>query len=161
MKYPEWLKKYRGEAFGALICLALGMASGLSATASDYHWYSLLNHPSFAPPKGIFGPVWTILYCMMGVVLTRLWRQRTTNPWPIKILLGHLILNFAWSSLFFHYHRIDLAFYDLLCLWMSLVVLVVLIKKDRFLLTILLIYGGWISFALILNGWFYLFNLPV
>jgi benzodiazapine receptor len=158
MKYLKWVKKYQSEIVGVIICVSLGMFSGLITNASDYDWYASLNHPPFRPPNAIFAPVWTILYCMIGIVLTRFWQQRNINPWPLKILVGHMLLNFAWSALFFHCHRIDLAFYDLLCLWMSLVFLIFMIRRNRFSLTILVIYGGWISFALLLNGWLYLFN---
>ena len=57
------------EILGGLLCIILGMLSGYSVSAGDSLWYTNISKPSFNPPGWIFGPVWSLLYFMMGIAL--------------------------------------------------------------------------------------------
>lgn len=67
-------------------------------------WYATLNKPFFAPPNWIFGPVWTLLYFLMGVAFYLIWKQGWQKK-KIKtagmFFLVQLALNFIWSPIFF------------------------------------------------------------
>lgn len=84
MKYKK-IKQNYPEIGGALLCIMLGTISGLGINVKDSLWFINLQKPSFMPPNWIFGPVWTILYFLMGIALAKLWKERahpTAAPRP-------------------------------------------------------------------------------
>jgi translocator protein len=168
------LKKHKLNLIFSCICLTLGMLSGSIAKPDDYLWLNNLNKPWFNPPNWIFGPVWTILYIMMGMVISKIWQTKfniqsevhnkptTTSlkysDWPIILFILQLILNLSWTPIFFHYRRIDLGFYVICLLWCSLFGLMFVTKKIKGIFWLLLPYISWVSFALILNLFIYKLN---
>ena len=56
-------------------CLIIGFLSGMATTDSINSWYVNINKPSFNPPNWIFGPVWSILYTMMGIAAGLIWHE--------------------------------------------------------------------------------------
>ena len=143
----------------ALGCLMLGLLSGLSVSSGDSSWYLALIKPSFNPPAWIFGPVWTLLYLMMGVALAQLWRTRAQNPGLLGLFFVQFIANLAWSPLFFGLHRLDWASYDVTLLWLSLAVLIIGSWKKAWVSLLLLPYGIWVSFASVLTWTLYGLNI--
>lgn len=152
-----YLKTHQPEIMGAIFCLALGVLSGLGTTAGDSAWYLSLVKPSFNPPSWVFGPVWTILYLMMGVAAGKLWKLRHQNALPLALFSIQFIFNLLWSPLFFYFHRIDLALYDMYLLWISLAILMIVVRQYRSVILLLTPYIIWVSFAMLLN--FSLYNL--
>ena len=146
------------EIIGSLLCLVLGMLSGVGVEASDMVWYNALHKPVFNPPAWVFGPVWALLYLMMGVVLGRLWKDRKKNWHLIVVFIIQLVFNLLWSTLFFHCHRIGWALLDLSALWVSLVVFLAWALHQRVIMGLFLPYFVWVSFALILNLSLYSMN---
>lgn len=152
------ITKNAPEIVGAVLCLSLGMLSGFFAHASDSFWYMNLCKPSFNPPAFIFAPVWTILYCMMGIALGILWKNRSKHK-NILLLFGiQFLCNLAWSPLFFYMHRIDLAFIDICALWISLLIFMIVARKQKIVLFLFVPYFLWVSFALVLNGTIWMMN---
>ncbi len=161
---------YRPEIIGVIICLIISSVAGSMTAHSDFLWYASLNKPSFNPPKYVFAPVWTILYILMGWVLGRLFKSRGQHPELLYWFLIQLFFNAIWSFIFFTMHSIFLAMLDLIALWISLTVLMVMLKmRDRVLLFtskdrdelsfyLLLPYWLWVSFALVLNISLYSLN---
>ncbi len=145
------------NVLGMTFCLSLGMASGYAAHSGVSDWYDMLIKFPLNPPSWIFAPVWTVLYLMLGVVLANFWVNRRLYSNLLVIFSLNLIMNFLWSELFFGMHRIDLAFYDLIGIWLSALVILAILKRreDRFLLWMIAPYCMWVSFALLLN--FYIF----
>src|SRR5580765_7928312 len=96
------------EPLPLLVALALPLAAGAlggAATASSLRtWYPTLRKPPFNPPGWIFGPVWMLLYLLMGIAMYLVWtgsrsrsgRMRTASWW-----LAQLVLNLLWSLVFF------------------------------------------------------------
>ncbi|NBV28502.1 tryptophan-rich sensory protein [bacterium] len=148
---------YRSKIIGALFCLSLGTLSGLSMGYADLTWYHQLHKPSFNPPGWIFGPVWTTLYIMMGIVLGDLWNDRASSKKVLWIFAVQMILNVLWSPLFFYMHRIDLALYDIILLWIFIGSLIANITKWSSKL-FLVPYFLWVSFACVLNVSLYVMN---
>ena len=138
-------------AIGALLCLGLGFMAGYGIETGESSWYAGLIKPSYNPPGWIFAPVWSILYIFMGIVLAWLWGEPAQNKVLLIIFALQMLFNLAWTPLFFHMQRVDLALYDIILLWVSLLSLLVLAAKKRAILLLLLPYMLWVSFALVLN----------
>jgi benzodiazapine receptor len=155
----SYIKKYSPELLGSLICLTLGMLSGYGVKAGASNWYINLHKPGFNPPSWIFGPVWTVLYLMMGMVLGKVWKERTEKPFLLQLFIIQLLLNLLWSPLFFYLHRIGLALLDICLLWACLILFMILVKNQRASFLLFLPYTLWVSFAVILNFNIYKMNL--
>lgn len=146
------LRKYFYEISGTVLCLGFGILSGYIVNSGKSDWYINLIKPSFNPPSWVFAPVWSILYIMMGIALGKILKLESN----IKIILLPLfviqfVFNIIWSPLFFYYHRIDLAFYDICGLWLTIIILIIFAKNSRIITSLLFPYFVWVSFALVLN----------
>lgn len=139
----------RFEWIGIITCLSLGILSGISVSVGDSSWYMHLHKPSFNPPNWIFGPVWSILYVLMGIAIGKIWRNHSVLQ---RILFfSQFILNLLWSPIFFYYHQIQFAFIDLCMLWIFLLALLFLVKKQTKIFILLVPYFLWVTFAGFLN----------
>ena len=143
-----------GNVVAIAICNAVGIL-GAVFTSTDTQWYQTLAKPSFQPPGWIFGPMWTLLYSLMGVALFRVIERRSqpharTALW---LFAAQLVLNGIWSPLFFGAEAIGAA---LVVIGMLVVVLSVTIRQflaiDRLSGMLLVPYLGWVSFATVLNA---------
>ncbi|MDE2604902.1 MAG: tryptophan-rich sensory protein [Burkholderiales bacterium] len=135
--------------------LALVIAAGaLGALASREaaSFYAQLSRPSWAPPAGIFGPVWTALYLMMGVAAWRVATALAQRQPGLALFLAQLAANVLWSWLFFAWHLGGVAFADILLLDALVIATIVAFwRADRAAAALLLPYLGWIGFATALN----------
>lgn len=147
----NFFTRHRSELIGSTLCLLLGILSGYAVSASDSLWYVNINKPSFNPPSWIFAPVWTLLYLMMGIALGKIWNKNPKDSSQLILFGCQFFFNLLWSPLFFHFHRIDLALYDISLLWLSLSWLLILARKERIIFMLLLPYLLWVSFAFFLN----------
>lgn len=135
-------------AVGAV--LAIGGLAG-SSSAQDY---GRLQQPSFAPPAWVFGPVWTVLYALMAVAAWLVWR---TGPSPqsrraLTFYAAQLVLNAAWTPLFFGLGWRGIAFFELSALLVVLVATVVMFwRLSRPAAAMLVPYLLWSAFAWALN----------
>jgi tryptophan-rich sensory protein len=135
------------------LCAAAG-ALGALASVSAPEFYALLDRPSWAPPAGVFGPVWTLLYLSMALAAWLVWRER---GWArARSALGLFVLQLAanalWSWLFFGWHQGALAFADILLLLALIVATLFAFARVRSLAAWLLVpYLAWVSFATALN----------
>ena len=127
---------------------------GGAASIEAGPFYSKLVRPAWAPPAWIFGPVWTVLYVLMGIAAWLVWRVggfRAARA-ELTLFLVQLGLNALWSWLFFGWQRGDLAFADILLLWALMVGTVIGFWRIRRLAGALLVpYLLWVSFAVVLN----------
>ena len=135
--------------------LALSLAaSGTAVFVSTSGWYAGLNKPAWNPPGWIFGPVWTLLYVMMGIAAWLIWRE---GGWkmqrlPLSLFLLQWLFNALWTPLFFGAHRIGPAFVDIVLLWLTLVLTLTLFwRVSRMAGMLLMPYLGWVTFAAALN----------
>lgn len=125
-------------------------------------WYLELNKPFFNPPNWVFGPVWSILYLMIGISLYLIWDEGI-NKKNVKIALSVFLIqwffNAVWSVIFFGYHQIGLALMEIVLLWIFILLTIVNFYKVRKIAAYLLIpYLLWVSFATVLNLSLYLLN---
>ena len=93
-----------------------------------------------------------------GLVSWRVWRRGgwTARAVPLSAFVVQLGLNFAWSFIFFSFHRIGWALVDILLLWLMIVVTIRLFAiVDRYAAWLLAPYLGWVMFAAALNAEIY------
>ncbi len=147
------MNKWLVLAGSILLTLVVGAIGGLSTAEAIPTWFAALNKPSFNPPNWVFGPVWTTLYIMIAVAAWRVW---LVEGFDRKWLLPYLVqlgLNLGWSLIFFGARRPDLALIEIVLLWISIVVTLVVFRRiDRGAGWLLAPYLAWLSFATILNG---------
>ena len=86
--------------------LASFSAGAIGSQFMPGDWFTALNKPSWNPPGWLFGPVWTLLYLLMGVAAWRVWRKAGFRGAPVAlgVFACQLVLNAAWSWLFFGLH---------------------------------------------------------
>lgn len=145
------------------IPLLLGSIAGIATSRNIENWYNQLNKPSFAPPNEVFGPVWTLLYILIGVALYRYWQSTAVNENEKKkgyILFGaQLLLNFLWSFIFFEFKQLGLAFFEIILMWIAiLLTIVVFSRADKGAARLLVPYIAWVSFACVLNYAYWTLN---
>ena len=146
------------KQFAGLVAWLIGsfIAAGIGGAASIQAgpFYAQLVRPEWAPPSSIFGPVWTVLYALMGIAAWLVWRAggfRAAKT-ALTLFLVQLALNSLWSWLFFGWHRGALAFADILLLWALIVATLIAFWRIRPLAGALLVpYLLWVSFASALN----------
>lgn len=126
-------------------------------------WYATLVKPSFNPPNWIFGPVWTILFALMGVSLYLVWQKgfkSKKNKFALKIFGVQFALNVLWSLIFFGLKNISFAFADIIFLWIAVALTIkTFYKISRTAAYLLIPYILWVSFATILNFYVWSLNL--
>lgn len=145
-----------------IICLAAGAIGALATYPAIPGWYASLIKPSFSPPSWVFGPVWTVLYVLMGIAAYTVYRTGMKKPAvrdAIAVFGVQLGLNLLWSLLFFGLHS---PLYGLLCivaLWAAIAITIIrfyAISKNAGLL--LAPYILWVSFASLLNFSIWMLN---
>lgn len=145
-----------------ILCLLAGFIGSFFTASSISSWYSTLAKPFFNPPNYLFGPVWTLLYILMGISLYIIWTKKS-NPkqkkFAIYLFAIQLILNTLWSILFFGLQNPLLAFIEIIFLWAAILLTIINFKKISKPAAYLLIpYILWVSFAAILNFSLYYLN---
>ena len=117
-------------------------------------WYARLTKPKFNPPAWVFAPVWTGLYLAMAVAAWLVWERGgwTAQKLPLALYLAQLLLNAAWTPLFFGAHRIGLALVDIVLQWLAIAATFFLfIRVNQFAGWLFVPYLAWVSFAAVLN----------
>jgi len=141
--------------------LALGAFAGMFTSRAVPEWYASLNQPTFNPPNWIFGPVWTVLYILMGFSAFLIWKLPASpaRNFALTIYLVQLLLNFGWTFLFFYFKTIGLALIEIVLLWTAILVMILLFHRLRPPAAwINLPYLLWVTFATVLNAAYYRLN---
>lgn len=136
--------------------LAVGGLSGYATARGVSTWYPTLVKPSFNPPAWVFGPVWTVLYIVMGVAAFLVWRGGLDVDGvriALTIFAVQLALNGLWSILFFGMHAPGLALVEIILLWIAIGTTTLLFwRVSPIAGALLLPYWMWVSFATVLNA---------
>ena len=111
--------------------LLVGSASGIATASGVNDWFQTINKPSFNPPNYLFGPVWTLLYILMGIsfYLVLQTQHSKSKKYALIIFFVQLLLNFCWSFLFFKYQLIGAAFIDIILIWLSIICMIYTFNK--------------------------------
>ncbi|MEP7145855.1 MAG: TspO/MBR family protein [bacterium] len=145
-----------------VICQLAGVIGTIFTMDSIPTWYAALNKPSFNPPGWLFGPVWIVLYLMMGISLFIIWKEDLKNKEvrsAFILFIIQLIFNAAWSVVFFGMHSIAGGLIVIAILWLLILFTIIRFKNISRTAAILLIpYLLWVSFATVLNFFIYKLN---
>jgi len=136
--------------FGWLLLVFAAAAIGGLASARAGTFYAELVRPGWAPPGWLFGPVWSVLYALMGVSAWLVWRAQGFAGARCALLLfmAQLGVNALWTWLFFAWHRGALAFAEILLLWVMIVGTIMLFWRiSKLAGGLLLPYLAWVTFA--------------
>lgn len=132
-----------------LVSFAAAAVGGL-ASANSGEFYQALVRPSWAPPGWLFGPVWSVLYALMGVSAWLVWRARGFNGarQALLMFIAQLAANALWTWLFFVWRLGGAAFADILVLWCLILLTAILFwRVNRTAGVLLMPYLAWVSFA--------------
>jgi translocator protein len=139
---------------GWLALTGVAAAVGAVSSVDAGSFYAELSRPGWAPPASVFGPVWTLLYIMMGTAVWLVWREPGSDLRQRALVLYviQLVLNALWSVLFFRERQGGWAFADILALWVLIVATAgAFWGMRRWSAALLVPYLLWVSFAAVLN----------
>lgn len=138
-----------------LACELTGILSAALSNTSNNPWFDSLVKPEWNPPDAVFGPVWTVLYLLMGISVWMVWFDTPDgkNKKPaIAVFILQLFCNFVWSILFFRMQSPFAALIDIVLLLALIITTMVLFARHSKIAAYLLIpYLLWVSFATVLN----------
>lgn len=110
-------------------------------------WYEHLDRPSWRPPKWAFGPVWTALYAGMGYASYLVYKEGGDST-ALALYSTQLLLNWAWTPIFFGQHNLKLAFYEISALWVAVAACGIKFYSINTVAGFLFIpYQAWVSLA--------------
>ncbi len=137
------------------LCFFVAFAGSFVTTPAIEGWYAGLVKPAFNPPNWIFGPVWSILYFLMGLSFYIVWNKGITwrkEKRAIFAFFIQLFLNFFWSFTFFGMEQPLFAFFVIMALWLTILYTIIQFKKLSTAAAYLLLpYIAWVTFASLLN----------
>ncbi len=139
-----------------------GIIGAVFTTSAIPTWYATLARPEFSPPNWIFGPVWTMLYALMGIAAFLIWQKgfsRKDVKIALSIFLVQLILNTLWSIIFFGLQNPGAAFVEIMFLWLAILATIIAFTKvSKPGAWLLVPYILWVTFAGYLNYSIWILN---
>ena len=149
-----------GRSLGVLVlCVLASFAAGaignLVSLDAIRQWYPTIAKPAWTPPPWIFGPVWSLLYLMMGIAAWRVWRADGLREarLPLGLFAIQLVLNAAWSGIFFGLRQPGWALVEIIVLWIAIAATTLLFSaRDKIAALLMLPYIAWVTFATALNA---------
>jgi tryptophan-rich sensory protein len=145
-----------------ILCNLAGLIGTLVTATGTGSWYDMLVKPSFNPPSWVFGPVWTLLYILMGISLYLVlmaWRRGVDARSPVILFGIQLGLNALWSFLFFGLRSPAAGLAGILVLLIFIIATTMtFFRVSRPAGLLLLPYLAWVSFASFLNYAIFVLN---
>ncbi len=137
------------------LTLLTGVIGSLFTSSAVNGWYLTLEKPVLNPPSWIFGPMWTLLYIMMGVAAFIIWKKgwsRRDVKLALLIFGVQLLLNAGWSIIFFGLRSPGWALLELIVLWFIILwMMVIFYRISKPTIYLILPYLIWTGFAGYLN----------
>lgn len=144
---------WKPVVIAAAVAVFIGVLGGTLTDTGP--WYQNLRKPSWQPPDWLFGPAWTLIFALATLSAVHAWRHardRGQREWVIGLLALNGFLNVLWSTLFFALKRPDWALIEVVFLWASILLpIIVFWRFARPASLYLLPYLSWVSFAAYLN----------
>lgn len=144
------------------VSLAAGLIGTIFTTPAIPTWYAALEKPALTPPSFLFGPVWTVLFILMGIALYLVWLrgwERKDVKLAISIFGIQLVLNVLWSYFFFGLQMPFFALIEIIVLWIAIALSIWSFARVSVPAALLLLpYILWVSFAAYLNYGIYVLN---
>jgi len=147
---------------GVFALLALAAASSGAVFTPDA-WYRAMNKPSWTPADWVFPTVWTPLYVLIAASGWLVWREAGVAgaALPLAVYVIQLVLNAGWSAVFFGLKKPGLAFAEVIALWLSIALTIVLFWPISTTAALLLVpYLVWVTIATALNFQVWRMNAP-
>ena len=146
-----------------LVCFGVSIGGALFVNSDSLEgWYAQLEKPAFTPPDWLFAPVWTVLYFLMAVSAFLVWKKGLSLPhvkFALAFFLLQLVLNAAWTPLFFGLHLIGWSLADIIALLVAIIATIIAFQRvSKALAALLIPYLLWTAFATILNARLYQLN---
>lgn len=142
-----------------VVCEAAGIVGSVFTISAIPGWYAALQKPWFTPPNWLFAPVWLALYFLMGATLYLLWGKRPQSGAALAAFGVQLVLNVAWSAVFFGAHELLYGFVIIAALWLAILVTVALsYRVSRTAAALLIPYILWVTVASALNYYVWVLN---
>jgi tryptophan-rich sensory protein len=150
-------------ALSILVVELVGVSGSVFTVQGLGEWYDSLVWPAVAPPNWVFGPVWTVLFALMGTGLWLVWRRTGEAPGDVRVavvvFVVHFAFNLGWSAAFFGLQEIGLGLAVIAVLWVLIVATMWAFDRvDRRAALLLVPYLLWVSFAAFLNYRFWVLN---
>jgi len=148
------MARWAGLVTFVVLCLGAGGLGAIATTPEIPTWYQDLVKPSWNPPAYLFGPVWTALFVMMAIAGWLVWKPRgfTQAAVPLTLFGSQLVLNVAWSWIFFGAHQPGWAFLEIIVLWLAILATTAeFFRSDKTAGWLMIPYLAWVSFASVLN----------
>ncbi len=150
------------QLFGLLGWLLAAFAAGgvgAFASADAASFYAQLSRPSWAPPAWVFGPVWSVLYALMGTAAWLVWRSPAPKRGALTLFGAQLAANALWTWLFFAWRRGALAAVEILVLLALIAATVAAFRRiSRPAAVLMLPYLFWVAYASVLTWALWLRN---
>ena len=160
--YPKKTFQFLPFVINLLIPLFFGVLGGIITVNSVRTWYPGIQKPSFNPPNWLFGPVWSTLFIIIGISAYLVWIRRDSIvhfPRTVAVYFIQLILNLAWSFLFFYNHLIGAALIEIIALLVVIAINGIMFYKINRIAGLLFIpYFLWVSFATFLTYNIFILN---
>jgi benzodiazapine receptor len=155
---PSWTS-YTMLTFIVFLALVAG-AAFFGGQWGAGPWYRSLSKPSWTPPNWLFPAVWTLLYAMIAIAGLLVWNTPHESRTTLLTLWGmQLVLNALWSYIFFGRRDMRLALVDIVLLWLTIAVFIMLAWPVNELAAVLFMpYLTWVSYATALNATIWLRN---
>lgn len=145
----------RFALFTVPLILMLGIVSGRVANSGYGNaWFAALVKPDIMPPGWVFGVAWPVLYILLGLAIAIILNARGARGRSLAVGLftAQMLLNFAWSPVFFGMHQVRTALVIIVAMLVLSVVTASLFARIRKTAALLMLpYLGWLSFATMLN----------
>jgi translocator protein len=152
------MRQWWGLAGFLVLCLGGGTLAGLVSSPAILEWYPALNKPWWTPPSWLFGPAWTVLYILMAIAAWLVWKTGNAKT-ALILFFAQLLLNFAWSILFFGARSPGLGLIDVTAMWLAIAATIFAFAfKSRTAAFLMVPYLCWVSFAAALNAAIFMLN---
>jgi translocator protein len=147
----NWLKL----VVSIFLPLAVGAVAGMTTASEINGWFQTIEKPAWQPPNWLFGPVWTVLYILMGIAFYLIWKTKAPKGikrMAITLWLIQLVFNFLWSFIFFKEHQLDWALAEILVLWFFVLLSILFFARISKVAAWLMVpYISWVTFASLLT----------
>lgn len=158
IKHIDWPKL----TLFVLVSELLGGIGSFATFTQINTWYAQLAKPPFNPPNWLFGPVWAVLFALMGLSAYIIWTSSAGHKLESQaknIFIAQFVLNILWSFIFFTMHQPLVACIEICLLWLTIVSTILHFGKISKLAAGLLVpYLLWVTFAAVLNFAIWLMN---
>lgn len=154
--------RWAGLVVFIIVCLGAGGLGAIATTPEIEGWYKGIEKPAWNPPDAVFGPVWTTLFVMMAVAAWMVWKADgfKAAAVPLSLFAVQLLLNVAWSWIFFGMHQPGWALFEIVILWLAIAATTVaFFRRSKLAGVLMLPYLAWVSFASVLNFAIWRLNL--